>query len=161
MSKKGPLPFVVPSLDALDALGEGDPPCDTLVLCMTTDTRPLVGAAGYADWRLCGRISRLVERGVVTGAPDEKVLVSSEGMLPMTRLLLYGFGPRERATTDARERLVRLVDVLTGLKARAIALDLPPPGAPFMPLVDDCLKKPLGDALRVVFAPEEDAPHLV
>jgi hypothetical protein len=151
---------VTPSLEALDALG-GAAACDTLVLCMTSDTRPLQGAAGFADWRLCGRLSRLLARGVVTGAPDERVLMSSEGLLPMTRVLLYGFGKSSAVMDEGRARLARLVRVLDDLKAQAIAIDLPPPGSPMLPLVDECLRAPLRDRLRVVFAPEIEPPHPV
>jgi hypothetical protein len=163
VSKAAPVlsTLVQPSLDAIDALGGGPHAIDTLVLCMTSDTRPLPGAAGFADWRLCGRLSRLIVSGVVTGAPDEKVLMSSEGLLPMTRVLLYGFGKGSAIMDDGRARLTRLGRVLDDLKAQSIAIDLPPPGSPMLPLVDECLRGLLGDRLRVVFAPESEPPRVV
>ena len=41
-------------------------PRDCLVLSVFKDDRPLRGAAGLADWRMCGRLSRLVDQGPPT-----------------------------------------------------------------------------------------------
>ena len=46
---------------------------DCLVLPVFKDDRPLRGAAGLADWRLCGRLSRLVKSNKATAeAGDAK-----------------------------------------------------------------------------------------
>jgi hypothetical protein len=61
--KTGPVVATLGAIDALDV--------DTLVLCLTEDVRPLPGAAGLVDWRLAGRLSRFIEKGILTGARDE------------------------------------------------------------------------------------------
>jgi hypothetical protein len=40
---------------------------ETLVLPFFSDERPLRGAAGLCDWRLCGRLSRMLQAGRVAG----------------------------------------------------------------------------------------------
>jgi hypothetical protein len=40
---------------------------ETLVLPFFADERPLRGAAGLCDWRLCGRLSRLLQSSSVAG----------------------------------------------------------------------------------------------
>jgi len=83
------------------------------------EDRPLRGAAGRADWRLCGDLSRFVARAAVgeaAGPADRALLVPSEGRLRCGRLLLLGlgasgdFGPDAcaRAVQDATRRLLDL-----------------------------------------------------
>ncbi|HEY1333477.1 MAG TPA: peptidase M17, partial [Myxococcaceae bacterium] len=50
------------TLDALDPL-----PVDTVCLFVSEDERPLGGAAGFVDWRLCGQLSRLLVDGFFKG----------------------------------------------------------------------------------------------
>ena len=41
---------------------------DALVVPVWSDVRPLRGAAGLLDWRLCGRLSQMIREGRVSGA---------------------------------------------------------------------------------------------
>lgn len=77
-----------PSLDALDALAG----YEALCLVVTEDERPLTGAAGFVDWRLCGGLSRLLKDGFFTGQPGEKLLTPSDGRLPTPLLFAVGLG---------------------------------------------------------------------
>lgn len=142
-----------PSLHALDELD-----ADTLALGITSDERPLTGAAAYVDWRLCGQLSRLLKRGVVTGERREKVLMPSGGRLPPTRLLLFGWGPSATLTEGATEQLRWMADVILEVKAERAVVALPEPARPLLSLVDEHLKKRLGDRLIAVFEPEPTPP---
>ncbi len=90
------------------------------------DERPLRGAAGLCDWRLCGRLSRLLLSARVTGALGEVTLVPARARLPFDKLLLFGSGPRERFD-QARFNAVtaRIFDVVEGLRLRNLVLALP------------------------------------
>lgn len=65
---------------------------DALVLTFFRDDRPLRGAAGLADWRLCGRLSRLIKLGRMRGEAGESLLMPCGRRLPFRRILLFGLG---------------------------------------------------------------------
>jgi hypothetical protein len=101
---------------------------EALVLSYFDDERPLRGAAGLADWRLCGRLSRLLASGKLSGAAGETMMLPPAGRrLPCSRLVLFGLG-KQAGFDEARYRreLRRMRDVLgrAGLKQLAIQ----PPG---------------------------------
>lgn len=110
------------SLRALDTLE-----ADTLVCGIYADVRPLPGLLGYIDWRLCGRLSRLLEAGTVTGARGEHVLIPTLGRVPAPRLLLIGFGTKAEARGHEQERLHELVEVVNKAKGKRVAVGLPSP----------------------------------
>jgi len=102
-----------------------DPGGDALVVSMWSDVRPLRGATGLLDWRLCGRLSQMVREGRVTGSACEKLLLVT-GRLPWKRILAVGvgdsggFGPESfRAAVDCS------LAALRGIGARSIAIALP------------------------------------
>ncbi len=143
-------PALEASLESIDELQ-----VDTIALGMTTDVRPLIGAAGYIDWRLCGHLSRLMQRGVVTGERMEKVLFPTLGRLPAARLLLFGWGPRDGLLNGAAEHLRWTAEVLLQVDAKKVAVALPEPARPLLSLVDEHLKTKLGDRLVGVFEPDD------
>ena len=55
---------------------------ETLVLPFFADERPLRGAAGLCDWRLCGRLSRLLQSSRVAGKWGETTLYPPGKRLP-------------------------------------------------------------------------------
>ena len=67
---------------------------DLAVAGFFLDERPLRGAAGRADWRLCGVVTELVESGRLRGKVGEATLVPSMGRLAADRVLLLGLGRR-------------------------------------------------------------------
>ncbi|MBI2898082.1 MAG: hypothetical protein HYY06_31300 [Deltaproteobacteria bacterium] len=79
--------FVPAELRRLDLLRS-----DVLALSLFEDERPLRGAAGLVDWRLCGRLSRLLETGRLRGSAPEITLVPPRPRLPFDKLLLVGLG---------------------------------------------------------------------
>lgn len=52
--------------------------------------RPLQGFAGFADWRLCGAISRAIRSGVFDARPDEALLLPSGGRISPVRVFCFG-----------------------------------------------------------------------
>ena len=67
---------------------------DLAVAGFFLDEKPLRGAAGRADWRLCGVVTELVESGRLRGKVGEATLVPSMGRLAADRVLLLGLGRR-------------------------------------------------------------------
>jgi len=76
---------------------------DALVLGVFKDYRPLRGAAGLADWRLCGRLSRLVKTNRATAEDGETLLLPPGRRLRFSRILWFGLGDA-RGYTDERFR---------------------------------------------------------
>jgi hypothetical protein len=102
------------------------PPADALCVAVWTDVRPLRGAAGLLDWRMCGRLSALLASGKVTGRQGEQTLFPTTHRLPWRLVLALGGGPRrdfsdKRFSAGVRQAL----NALRGLGGRRLALALP------------------------------------
>ena len=69
--------FVLTELARIDALRY-----EAVALPFFEDERPLRGAAGLCDWRLCGRLSAILRGGRVTGALGELTLLPARPRLP-------------------------------------------------------------------------------
>ena len=65
---------------------------DCLALPVFKDDRPLRGAAGLADWRLCGKLSRLVRAGKATAEKGESLMLPPGRRLTFGRILWFGLG---------------------------------------------------------------------
>lgn len=141
--------FVDPTLHVIDTLD-----AETVAIGLCADVRPLAGAAGFIDWRMCGKLSELVRKGTITGKAGEKVLLPTNGMIPATRLLVFGWGPKASLLDNAVARLAWMVEVLSRAGAQRIAVALPEPAGILVGLVEEHLKKPLGERLSLVFGPD-------
>src|SRR5262249_13165727 len=91
--------FLSCELSKWDQLEPQEAP-EALVLPFFSDERPLRGAAGLCDWRLCGRLSRMLGAKRLSGAWGETTLypprVFGVQRLPFPRLVMFGLGPSER-----------------------------------------------------------------
>lgn len=94
--------LVEASLAALDALVG----VDVLALFVFQDDRPLTGAAGYADWRLRGRLSRELRDGFFSGAVNETLMLMTTG-LTVPGVLVFGLGKRSDWHSRTPETFVR------------------------------------------------------
>ena len=102
---------------------------DVAVVTFFEEERPLRGAAGYADWRLCGTLSRLIQRGKLCGAFGEAVLVPAAGGLRARWVLALGLGSREDFDdTRCWQLALTCLQRALGLKPAVVALPLPPAG---------------------------------
>ena len=98
-----------------------------LVLSFFAEERPLRGAAGLADWRLCGRLSRLIRRRRMTGKRGETLLLPTGRRLSFGRILVFGLGDSSRFDEDIYRQYVRWFrDVLRRAKLDTYAVQ--PPG---------------------------------
>lgn len=116
------LDFAEPTLDALDA-AQGD----CLVLAAFADDRPLRGLAGRVDWRLCGRLSRMMQQAFVTGADGEVTLTPMPAdRLPFERVLLFGLGRRVEFDGNRFEQACsRIFARAAGIGATDVTMSLP------------------------------------
>jgi hypothetical protein len=114
------------TLDALDPL-----PVDTVCLFVSEDERPLGGAAGFVDWRLCGQLSRLLVDGFFKGTRGESLLLPSNGRIGAPRLMVLGLGPGGEALHPGvlRTALSQAADVLNRARVDSVAMELPGRGA--------------------------------
>src|SRR5262249_59421955 len=68
--------------DSLDQL----PGVDSLCLFVAEDERPLRGTAGYVDWRMCGKLSRLLIDRFFTRASDHCLLFPPRRRIAQERI---------------------------------------------------------------------------
>jgi len=115
------LRFVSPHLSKLDELDS-----EILVASIFEDVRPVHGVAGLADFRLGGRLSRLMRTGFLTGALGEVLMIPGKPRLTYDKVLVFGAGPRaifdERVYTAL---LRRVLSAMQGLAARSGVVELP------------------------------------
>jgi hypothetical protein len=99
---------------------------ETLCLPLFADERPLQGAPGLIDWRLCGRISELLVSGKMRGDLGEAVLMPARPRLTPERLLWVGTGAKAELDEARFRGFVRdLMERLVRLRVRSAALVLP------------------------------------
>ncbi len=99
---------------------------DCLVLPVFKDDRPLRGAAGLADWRLCGRLSRLVKRNRATAKAGETILFPPGRRLRFSRILWFGLGDAKGYTDERfRSDLAWILQVVTAASVTDCALQAP------------------------------------
>lgn len=113
--------FVAPELKSLDEVN-----CEALAIPFFAEERPLQGAFGLVDWRLCGLISRMMVRKRIVGAFKESVLLPGYPRIGVEKLLLFGLG-----SADAFDEWVlveiseHMLQTLTGMGVRTSAMVLP------------------------------------
>jgi hypothetical protein len=115
------LRFTTPELRKLDLLGT-----EVIVSTLASDERPPHGLSGLLDFRLAGRISRLIENGFATGRVGEVLLVPGKPKLPFDKLLLFGIGKQTDFNDPVfRAVLDKILRTLEGLRARSAVVELP------------------------------------
>ena len=99
---------------------------DCLVLPVFRDDRPLRGAAGLADWRLCGRLSRLLKSNRATAEQGETMMLPPGRRLRFKRVLWFGLGDAKGYTDDRLRRdLMWIADVVNKAGASDWAVQAP------------------------------------
>jgi hypothetical protein len=99
---------------------------DCLVLPVFKDDRPLRGAAGLADWRLCGKLSRLVKASRATAEAGETLLLPPGRRLRFRRLMWFGLGDAKSYTDERfRKDLAWILDVVTKASVADWSLQMP------------------------------------
>ena len=99
---------------------------DALVLPVFKDDRPLRGAAGLADWRLCGKLSRLLKANRATAEAGEALMLPPGRRLKFARIMWFGLGDA-KGYTDARFKkdLMWIIDVVSKANVGDWAMQAP------------------------------------
>lgn len=113
--------FVSPTLAELDTLES-----EVLACALWEDVRPAQGVAGLCDWRLGGRISRLLRTGELAGRMGEVMIVPGRPRLSFDKIVLFGAGPRDAFDEGRyREVLDHMLATIDGLGTRVAVVQLP------------------------------------
>lgn len=112
MSKVSVAPGDLAGLDALNV--------DGLALYLHKGRRQPRGVPGHVDWRLSGKISRLILEGRFAGERDEVLLMPGRGRVGADRIFLVGLGEPDPALA-----MDRGVGVLTDAGSRRVAIGGP------------------------------------
>ncbi len=109
-------------LDALDALTG----IEALCCFVVEDERPLSGATGYLDWRLCGGLSKILGSGFFVGAPGDKLLLPTDARVSAQKVFAIGLGKLESVTSLGLENaLTQAASMLSKAKVDSVALSFP------------------------------------
>ena len=107
------------------------------VLPFFSDERPLRGAAGLIDWRLCGALSRKLMAGYLDGSFGEKALMSTPRKLKSEKVLLVGLGRSTTFDAGVAARACAVVaEALTEAKVSTAALALPGRSMGLLPAIE-------------------------
>ncbi len=113
--------FVAPHLNHLDELDS-----ELLFAAVFEDERPAHGVAGLCDWRLGGRISKILASGFFTGALGDVILVPGRPKTTFDKICLFGAGARKTFDEAIYVRLVqRMLRAMVDLRARGGVVELP------------------------------------
>jgi len=107
-------------LSALDGLD-----VDALAVFVGPE-RPLQGFAGYADWRLCGAVSRAIRTGLFAAARDEALLLPSGGRVAPPRVFCFGVPEAPLAPDGFLHAARTLCEALARAGSETFATSMPP-----------------------------------
>lgn len=142
------LSFFPLTLEAVDAAA-----AESLCLFIASDERPLLGLSGLADWRLSGRLSRLLRSGLLTGEAGEAVLTPPGARLGFQKLFLFGVGPAAQTEEKLAEQITSGLRKLAQAGVQEAALQLPARLSAEAG-VRVLLEEPRGPRRAIVFGPE-------
>jgi hypothetical protein len=123
------LRFVLPHLSRLDELD-----AELLFAAVFEDERPPHGVAGLCDWRLGGRIARILESGLFSGVLGDVLLLPGRPRTTFDKVCLFGAGARARFDESTYRVLVRrMLATMVDLRARGGVVEMPGRHAGLMP----------------------------
>jgi hypothetical protein len=93
---------VTASLAALDELT-----VEAMAVFCWEGVRPLAGAAGFLDWRLCGALSRTLEGKLFEARRLETLLVPVSSRLSVRRVFVFGLGTPAEASPQGLRLVIR------------------------------------------------------
>lgn len=104
----------------------------TLVLTVFKDEKPLKGANGLVDWRLCGKLSKLVMDKKITGEYKENTLIISQKSMIAPRILVVGLGEGKDFNESRLEEVsLYIADTLKNVGVKKVSLSIP--GSSYLP----------------------------
>jgi cytosol aminopeptidase family protein len=107
-------------LNGLDVLS-----VDAVALHLFQEKKQPRAVAGYVDWRMCGRLARLMLDDRFKGEIDETLLMPSKGRIGAERLFLVGLGDPGKGRFGIIDRVEQAGQMLLDAGARSVALGGP------------------------------------
>lgn len=107
----------LPAIDALDV--------DALGVFVGPE-RPLQGFAGFADWRMCGAISRAIRNELFQAHTEEALLIPSGGRMAPARIFCFGLPDVPLAPEAFLAAARRLCEAVARAGSEAFAASMPP-----------------------------------
>jgi hypothetical protein len=99
---------------------------DCLVLPVFKDDRPLRGAAGLVDWRLCGKLSVLLRNNRASADAGETMILPPGRRLQFRRILWFGLGDARNYSDERfRKDLAWILGVVTKAGVTDWSLQMP------------------------------------
>src|SRR5437867_3450420 len=100
-------------VQAGDVRGLDELSVEALCLPLYQVVKQPTSVAGCADWRLCGRIAKLLLKGTFKGEDGETLLMPAMGRLGADCIFLFGLGePRELQESEVAKRAQAMVTAL-------------------------------------------------
>jgi len=100
-------------------------PWDCAVITVNQDRRPLQGYAALVDWRLNGRLSRLILQERFSGSWKETLLLPAEGRIHEKGILALGVGVEDSFDEGrAAQFILFLLEKLSLMQVSSVALSL-------------------------------------
>jgi hypothetical protein len=113
--------FVAPQLELLDDIN-----CEALAIPFFIEERPLQGAFGLVDWRMCGLISRMIVRKRIDGSFKECILIPGRPRISVEKLFLIGLGHEDAFDESVLETISEyMLQTLAAVGVRTSAMVLP------------------------------------
>ena len=101
------------SLKSADLSGLDELDTESIALFCWSDVRPLSGAAGFLDWRLCGALSRTLVNEQFVGDLNESMLMPTESL-----------GNFNRFVNTRRPRNIRAVENFVGCQSKKVSVNI-------------------------------------
>jgi hypothetical protein len=109
-----------------DVRGLDELSVDALCLPLYQVIKQPMSVAGCADWRMCGRIAKLLLTQRFKGEEGERLLTPSQGRLGAEVLFLFGLGePRELQEAEVAKRAQDIIEVVVQAKVKKFAVAAP------------------------------------
>lgn len=113
--------FVAPERELLDEIN-----CEALAIPFFMEEKPLRGAFGLIDWRLCGLISRMIIQKRIDGSFKECILVSGRPRIGVEKLFFFGLGHEDAFDESVLVTISEFVfQTLAAVGVRTSAVVLP------------------------------------
>ncbi len=106
---------------------------DLVVVPIFSDLIPLKGEAGHLDWRLNGRISRLIKNKKISGTFEEVTLLYRKHKIACGAVLLAGFGKTADLDSVKLAAIYSYIgETVKSMGKKSFALSLPIPSSTAM-----------------------------
>jgi leucyl aminopeptidase len=115
------LHFLPPDLRRLD-----ETPSEVLISSIFEDSLPPQGTTGLINWRMAGRIDRLILSGFLTGERGEVLMLPGKPQLTAEKIILFGLGSYDRFEEEVFDETIhQILTTLVNLCTRSAILELP------------------------------------